>query len=71
GDLFVLPEYRRQGLARRLIDAAVGWSRARGCSGIYVTITPDGETRHRLSQFYRRLNFTSTGRTTMILTAAG
>jgi GNAT superfamily N-acetyltransferase len=67
GDLYVTPEHRRRGLARCLVDAAIDWSRGRACSGIYVTITPDGERRHRLSQFYERLNFRATGRTTMTL----
>jgi aminoglycoside 6'-N-acetyltransferase I len=65
GDLYVAPEHRRRGLARRLVEAAIDWSKQRGCSGVYVTVTPVGEGRHRLSEFYRRLAFESTGRTTL------
>ncbi len=65
GDLYVLREYRRRGVARRLVAAAIEWSRGRGCSGAFVTITPDGEARHQLSRFYQRLEFRSDGRTTM------
>jgi GNAT superfamily N-acetyltransferase len=32
GDLYVLPEYRRRGLAPRLVAAAKDWCRAKGCS---------------------------------------
>ena len=32
GDLYVLPEYRRRGLAPRLVAAAKDWGRAQGCS---------------------------------------
>jgi GNAT superfamily N-acetyltransferase len=67
GDLYVDRAHRGYGLARHLVNAAIAWSRQRGCSGIYVTITPEGEARHRLSDFYRRLDFVPTGRTTMML----
>jgi len=68
GDLYVVPGHRGRGLARRLVGAAIDWSKARGCTGIYVTVTPAGETRHHLASFYRRLAFESTGRTTMGMT---
>jgi GNAT superfamily N-acetyltransferase len=62
GDLYVLPEHRRHGLARRLVERAKIWCRAQGCSAVSVTITPAGERRHRLSQFYARLGFQQTDR---------
>ena len=62
GDLYVLPEHRRKGLARRLIEHAKGWCRAQGCSAVSVTITQAGERRHRLSQFYAGLGFARSGR---------
>jgi GNAT superfamily N-acetyltransferase len=67
GDLYIVPAHRGRGLARKLVDAAVVWSQQRGCAGIYVTVTPEGEARHRLSRFYERLDFEPTGRTTMRL----
>ena len=63
GDLYVLPERRRRGLARQLVAGGKDWCRARGCSAVSVTITPLGERRQRLSRFYRRLGFELTGRT--------
>jgi GNAT superfamily N-acetyltransferase len=62
GDLYVLPEFRRRGLARRLVEHANAWCRAQGCSAVSVTITPIGERRHQLSRFYARLGFEPTGR---------
>ena len=63
GDLYVLPEHRRHGLARRLVERAKIWCRSQGCSAVSVTITPAGERRHRLSQFYARLGFEQSGST--------
>lgn len=68
GDLYVLPEHRRQGIARALVGAAMIWCRDAHCSAVQVTITPQGEETHRLSQLYARLDFRPTGRT--IMTAA-
>ena len=62
GDLYVLPEHRLRGLACRLIEHAKAWCRAQGCSAVSVTITPAGERRHRLSQFYAGLGFAQSGR---------
>jgi len=62
GDLYVLPECRRRGLARRLVTHAKEWCRAHGCSAVSVTITPTGERHHQLSGFYNRLGFELTRR---------
>lgn len=68
GDLYVLPEYRRSGLARCLIERAQDWCRAQGCTAISVTITPVGEQRHRLGRFYAGLGFEQTGRMSASIT---
>jgi GNAT superfamily N-acetyltransferase len=70
GDLYIAPAQRGRGLARQLVDAAIDWSRRRGCSGVFVTLTSEGEARHRLSDFYKRLAFAPTGRATMMLASA-
>jgi aminoglycoside 6'-N-acetyltransferase I len=62
GDLYVLPEHRRQGVARLLVSEAMAWCRGRGCRAVFVTVTPEGEARHGLSRFYGRLAFRATGR---------
>lgn len=68
GDLYVLPEYRRNGLARRLVEHAKAWCRAQGCSAVSVTITPAGERRHRLGRFYAALGFAQSGRMNALAT---
>ena len=62
GDLYVLPERRRNGLARCLVEHAKAWCRALGCSAFSVTITPAGERRHRLGHFYAGLGFVPSDR---------
>ena len=62
GDLYIVPEHRGRGLARLLVERAKDWCRTQGCSAVSVTITPAGEARHRLSEFYARLGFELTGR---------
>ena len=65
GDLYVVPEQRRHGLARDLIARAKAWCVERGCSAVSVTVTPIGEQRHRLSKFYARLGFAPTDRASL------
>ena len=62
GNFYVLPEHRRKGLARRLVEHAKALCRTQDCSAVSVTITPAGERRHRLSQLYARLGFAQSGR---------
>lgn len=66
GDLYVLPEYRRRGLAQQLIAHATDWCHAQGCSAVSVTIAPADERRDRLNRFYARFGFTLTGRTSAV-----
>jgi GNAT superfamily N-acetyltransferase len=67
GDLYVLPEARGNGIARRLVQAAIDWCCARGCSAVEVTMTPVGEAAHGLSNFYSRLGIAATRRTISLL----
>ena len=65
GDLYVLPGLRGRGVARAMIEAALAWCGARGCSAVSVVVTPEGEQRYGLSTFYGRLKFDPSGRTIM------
>jgi GNAT superfamily N-acetyltransferase len=67
GDLYVLPEARRRGIARALVRASLNWCRAQGCSAVAVTITAEGEAAHGLSRFYARFGFEPSGRTISVL----
>src|SRR5439155_12382171 len=51
-----LPE-RRRGVARLLVDRVAGWAAAHACSVVLVTVTPQGERSHTLTDFYERLGF--------------
>jgi GNAT superfamily N-acetyltransferase len=62
GDLWVMPEQRRQGVARALVEACCAWAALQGSATIEVTITAEAEARHRLAQFYQRLGFPHSGR---------
>jgi GNAT superfamily N-acetyltransferase len=66
GDLYVVPEMRRRGVARALIDAGIARCRALGCSAVGVTITPQGEETHGLGRFYARLGFVDMGRVSAV-----
>jgi GNAT superfamily N-acetyltransferase len=61
-DLYVLPGHRRNGLGRRLLDAALGWCRERGCSKAEIIVTPGGDARHGLTGWYTARGFSDGGR---------
>jgi len=61
-DLYVVPPERRRGVARHLVDRVARWAADRGCSALLVTVTPEGERAHKLSEFYARLAFDDRGR---------
>lgn len=42
--VYVVPEHRRKGVARRLMELAVGWARAKGC--VRVRLRSSDEGRH-------------------------
>ena len=61
-DLYVVPPERRRGVARLLVDRVAGWAADHGCSVVLVTVTPQGERSHTLTDFYERLGFSDLGR---------
>jgi len=62
-DLYVLPEARRSGVGRALIEAVAAWCRRQGCSLVSVIVTPEGQAAHDLIGYYRSHGFHETGRT--------
>lgn len=64
-DLYICPEARGQGLARRLARAVLDWADARGAQETYLVITPEAEADQGLTRFYEKLGFARSGRITM------
>ena len=62
GDLYVLPEARKRGVARELVHSALAWCADLGCSAVSVVVTEKGEKEDGLGLFYDRLGFAATGR---------
>lgn len=61
-DLYVLPEVRGRGVASALIEAICAWCREEGATVVVVTVTPESEAEHNLSDYYQRRGFANTGR---------
>lgn len=54
GNVAVLPEYRRRGIARRLVEAAVTYARERGAVSVVLDVVAGNEPAYRL---YESLGF--------------
>ena len=52
GGVYVSPAHRRNGLARRLTEAAIAWAREHGCTLVRLSASEPAET------LYRSLGFT-------------
>ena len=61
-DLYVLPEARGQGVAGRLLDAALAWCRAQGVRAAYLVVLPEDAAAGRLIPFYEARGFVDEGR---------
>ena len=61
-DLYVLPEHRSHGVAAMLVDEVMSWARAYGCEVVDVVVDAAGDTRHALTDWYRRRGFHDQGR---------
>jgi len=64
-DLYVLPALRGQGIASALIEAACEWCSGQEVTAVLVTVTPEGEAKHKLLDYYQQHGFTNTGRLIM------
>jgi aminoglycoside 6'-N-acetyltransferase I len=62
-DLYVLPGERGRGVASMLVEAVCAWCCERRVSVLLATVTPGGEERHGLTDFYRHRGFAAAGRT--------
>jgi GNAT superfamily N-acetyltransferase len=61
-DLCVLPEARGCGIAGAMIEAVCSWCRGEGVTVELVTVTQEGEAKHRFPDFDQRQGFRNTGR---------
>ena len=71
GDLYVVPEWRGKGIARRLATAVEDFAKGAGAGGYQVTVTPFGEEHMGLKAFYRSLGFEGDGRLLLFKYFAG
>jgi GNAT superfamily N-acetyltransferase len=62
GDLYIVPEKRGHGIARRLTAAIEKFLLDRGVAGYQVTVASRSEAKEHLTAFYRRLGFQDEGR---------
>ncbi len=69
-DLYVVPEARGHGLARRLMDELIAWCERQGTQEIIVVVTPEGMEAIDLPAFYRRFGFRDSGRKLLNRTSA-
>lgn len=61
-DLYVMPAYRRQGIAASLIRDAIGWAKARGAAQLEVVVAPNGRDVSHLFDYYAARGFRDEGR---------
>ncbi|WP_193370888.1 GNAT family N-acetyltransferase [Pelagibius marinus] len=61
-DLFVDPAWRCRGVASALVEAAVAWAKARGCSDLEIVLTPHAQAKDDLAPWYKARGFVDTGR---------
>lgn len=40
--VYVRPQYRRRGIAKRLMELVIAWSRERGCAGVRLRASDEG-----------------------------
>ena len=63
-NVYTEPRYRRQGLARRLMEVAIAWCRKQGLGSVYLHASEDGRP------LYEALGFTPTNEMQLDLRAA-
>jgi aminoglycoside 6'-N-acetyltransferase I len=61
-DLYVAPAWRRQGLAKALIEDSAEWAASIGASQLEIVIAPNGQDVSHLFRYYAANGFTDEGR---------
>lgn len=64
-DLYIHPDHRGKGLARRLFQKAVDWAEENGATEILLVVTPEAEADQGLTAFYEKLGFAKSDRIVM------
>ncbi|ANT62871.1 hypothetical protein AYJ57_20510 (plasmid) [Salipiger sp. CCB-MM3] len=64
-DLYIKPEHRGRGWARKLATAVLEWAESQGATETILVITPEAEADQGLTTFYRKLGFEDSKRITM------
>jgi len=61
-DIYVLPQWRKRGVASALVDACLAWARSRGCHDVEVVLTPHARGQPALAAWYAKRGFRDSGR---------
>ena len=61
-DLYVVPDWRRRGVASALVEACLAWAQARGCHDVEIVLTPHAQGKKSLADWYAKRGFESSGR---------
>lgn len=61
-DLYVDPEWRGQGVASALVEAAADWAREAGCRDVEIVLTPHAQSKKELAAWYKARGFADTKR---------
>ena len=66
-DLYVHPDFRSHGIARKLIEQTIEWCRQHGVNALSAVITPEAQAANNLIGFYTRFGLRNTGRLIMAM----
>ncbi len=58
----MLPDWRRRGVARALVETCLAWATERGCHDVEIVLTPHAQAKKGLAAWYAKGGFESSGR---------